>query len=127
MTTSATPAGKPELLPFLLTVQQGAAACTPPRYVALLPLPLPLPGPDPQLLAVTVAVRAACGGVGNLTEADLPALGLGDPREAVVACCRRPPAGNRLRSFHAGRAQAPGGPSWRGDRRVGQQQTEGTS
>ncbi|MFD5898604.1 hypothetical protein [Streptomyces sp. NPDC060366] len=80
MSTSA-PAGKAQPLPFLLTTQQGEAARTLLSYVAS----LPLPGPDPQLLAVVAAIRAARGGVGNLTGADLSALRLGDPREAVDA------------------------------------------
>ncbi|MFJ7236050.1 hypothetical protein ACIQWB_02765 [Streptomyces olivaceus] len=46
---------------------------------------LALPGPDAQLVAVVVAIRAARGGVGNLTGADLSALRLGDAREAVDA------------------------------------------
>lgn len=47
------------------------------------------PGPAAQLVAVVVAIRAARGGVGNLTGADLSALRLGDAREAVDALrCR---------------------------------------
>ncbi|MFE4692120.1 hypothetical protein ACFRH6_18950 [Streptomyces sp. NPDC056749] len=74
-------AGKPQPLPFLLTAPQGEAARTLLSYVAS----LPLPGPDPQLLAVVVAVRAACGGVGNVTGMDLSALRLHDPCGAVEA------------------------------------------
>ncbi|WP_337192468.1 hypothetical protein [Streptomyces sp. YIM 132580] len=68
-------------LPFLLTAQQGEAARALLSYVAS----LPLPGADPQLLAVVVTIRAARGGTGNLTGADLAALRLHDPREAVEA------------------------------------------
>ncbi|MEU4969107.1 hypothetical protein [Streptomyces smyrnaeus] len=68
-------------MPFLLTTQQGEAARTLLSYV----VSLPLPGPDPQLLAVVVAIRAARGGVGNVTGADLSALRLDDPRRAVEA------------------------------------------
>ncbi|MGR3935262.1 hypothetical protein [Streptomyces sp. BRA346] len=78
---TAAPAGKAQPLPFLLTTQQGEAARTLLSYVAS----LPLPGPDPQLLAVVVAIRAARGGVGNVTGTDLSALRLGDPRQAVEA------------------------------------------
>ncbi|MEU7377822.1 hypothetical protein [Streptomyces albidoflavus] len=73
--------GKPQPLPFLLTAPQGEAARTLLSYVAS----LPLPEPDPQLLAVVVAVRAARGGVGNVTGMDLSALRLHDPCGAVEA------------------------------------------
>ncbi|MEU1789106.1 hypothetical protein ABZ553_25205 [Streptomyces sparsogenes] len=79
--TTAAPVGKPQPLPFLLTIQQGEAARTLLSYVAS----LPLPAPDSQLLAVVVAIRAARGGIGNLTGRDLSALRLDDPREAVEA------------------------------------------
>ncbi|MFC8919582.1 hypothetical protein ACFT5C_27890 [Streptomyces sp. NPDC057116] len=79
--TTAAPAGKGQPLPYLLTAQQGQAARELLRYVAS----LPLPGPEPQLLAVVVAIRAARGGVGNLTGADLAGLRLRDPRAAVGA------------------------------------------
>lgn len=69
----------PPPLPSLLTPQQGEAARALLSYVAS----LPLPGPDPQLLAAVVTIRAARGGTGNLTGADLGALRLHDPREAV--------------------------------------------
>ena len=75
------PAAVPQQLPFLLTDAQGEAARTLLGYV----LALPLPGPDAQLLAVVVAIRAARGGVGNVTGADLSALRLTDAREAVAA------------------------------------------
>ncbi|MEU7450127.1 hypothetical protein EES47_26140 [Streptomyces sp. ADI98-12] len=78
---STVPAGSPQTLPFLLTSQQGEAARTLLRYVAS----LKLPGPDAQLVAAVVAIRAARGGVGNLTGTDLPALRLGDARGAVDA------------------------------------------
>ncbi|MGA4960344.1 hypothetical protein [Streptomyces lavendulocolor] len=79
--TTAAPAGKGQPLPYLLTAQQGQAARELLRYVTS----LPLPGPEPQLLAVVVAIRAARGGVGNLTGADLSSLRLSDPRAAVDA------------------------------------------
>ncbi|MBC7271488.1 MAG: hypothetical protein H5T76_22735 [Streptomyces sp.] len=66
-------------MPFLLTTQQGEAARTLLRYVAS----LDLPGPEAQLVAVVVAIRAARGGVGNLTGTDLHALRLSDARGAV--------------------------------------------
>ncbi|MFC4034688.1 hypothetical protein ACFO3J_24925 [Streptomyces polygonati] len=46
---------------------------------------LALPSPDAQLVAVVVAIRAARGGVGNLSGTDLSSLRLGDAREAVDA------------------------------------------
>lgn len=67
--------------PFLLSSQQGEAARTLLSYT----ISLALPGPAAQLVAVMVAIRAARGGVGNLTGADLFALRLGDAREAVDA------------------------------------------
>ncbi|MFD8608563.1 hypothetical protein [Streptomyces sp. NPDC059631] len=78
---STAPVGNPQPLPFLLTSQQGEAARTLLSYVAS----LELPGPDAQLLAVVVAIRAARGGVGNLTGTDLSALRLGDACGAVDA------------------------------------------
>ncbi|WP_052390984.1 hypothetical protein [Streptomyces sp. NRRL B-24484] len=71
----------PQRTPYLLTPAQGEAARTLLSYV----LELPLPGPDTQLLAVVVAIRAARGGVANLTGTDLAALRLGDPAAAVAA------------------------------------------
>ncbi|KPI17774.1 hypothetical protein OK006_10465 [Actinobacteria bacterium OK006] len=68
-------------LPFLLTAQQGHAARTLLSYVAA----LPLSSPDAQLFAVTVAIRAARGGVGNLTGIDLRSLKLSDPAQGVAA------------------------------------------
>ncbi len=68
------------MLPFLLTTQQGHAARTLLSYVAA----LPLPSSDAQLLAVTVAIRAARGGVGNLTGIDLRSLKLTDPAQTVA-------------------------------------------
>ncbi|MGW7521832.1 hypothetical protein ACWGJ2_40330 [Streptomyces sp. NPDC054796] len=76
---SATPAAPSQ--PFLLSSQQGEAARTLLSYASS----LTLPGPDAQLVAVVVAIRAARGGVGNLTGADLSALRLGDAREAIDA------------------------------------------
>lgn len=76
---SSAATGKPQQLPFLLTTQQGEAARTLLRYVAS----LDLPGPEAQLVAVVVAIRAARGGVGNLTGTDLHALRLSDARGAV--------------------------------------------
>jgi len=73
--------GTPEQLPFVLSQQQGEHARTLLSYVAS----LPLSGPEAQLLAVVVAIRAARGGVGNITCQDLAALRLGDAREAVNA------------------------------------------
>ncbi|MCM2392013.1 hypothetical protein [Streptomyces albipurpureus] len=78
---SAAPAGRAQQLPFLLTSQQGEAARALLSYVAS----LPLPGPDAHLVAVVVAIRAARGGVGNITGADLSALRLSDARGAVDA------------------------------------------
>jgi hypothetical protein len=46
---------------------------------------LDLPGPEAQLVAVVVAIRAARGGVGNITGMDLASLRLGDARGAVDA------------------------------------------
>ncbi|MFJ7200945.1 MULTISPECIES: hypothetical protein [unclassified Streptomyces] len=46
---------------------------------------LPLSLPDAQLLAVVVAIRAARGGVGNITGMDLRALKLTDPAQVVAA------------------------------------------
>ncbi|MEK8142224.1 hypothetical protein NKH18_05925 [Streptomyces sp. M10(2022)] len=46
---------------------------------------LPLEDPDAQLLAVVVSIRAARGGVGNLTGTDLRALRLADTDGAVAA------------------------------------------
>ncbi|MFI5682370.1 hypothetical protein [Streptomyces sp. NPDC051636] len=73
--------GEPQQLPFLLTSQQGEAARTLLSYVAS----LDLPGPEAQLVAVVVAIRAARGGVGNLTGMDLSALRLNDARGAIDA------------------------------------------
>ena len=78
---SAAPAGKYQQPSFLLTSPQGEAARTLLSYVAS----LDLPGPDAQLVAVVVAIRAARGGVGNITGADLSALRLGDAHGAVDA------------------------------------------
>ncbi|MFJ1823397.1 hypothetical protein [Streptomyces sp. NPDC088178] len=78
---STSPVGSPPLLPFLLTSRQGEAARTLLSYAAS----LDLPGPDAQLIAVVVAIRAARGGVGNLTGTDLSALRLGDAHGAVNA------------------------------------------
>lgn len=68
-------------LPFLLTTQQGEAARCLLSYVGS----LPLAGADAQLLAVVVAIRAARGGVGNLTGQDLRSLRLADAEGAVAA------------------------------------------
>ncbi|MFD9500038.1 hypothetical protein [Streptomyces sp. NPDC060035] len=46
---------------------------------------LPLSSSDAQLLAVVVAIRAARGGVGNLTGQDLKSLRLADAESAVTA------------------------------------------
>jgi hypothetical protein len=67
--------------PFLLTTRQGWAARTLLAYVAA----LPLSSPDAQVLAVIVAVRAARGGTGNISGADMRSLKLTDPAQAVVA------------------------------------------
>ncbi|MCA1222381.1 hypothetical protein [Streptomyces sp. 8L] len=75
----APPARPP--LPFLLSVHQGVAARALLSYVAA----LPLASPDAQLLAVVVAIRAARGGIGNITGTDLRALRLTDAPEAVAA------------------------------------------
>ncbi|MFD9424085.1 hypothetical protein [Streptomyces sp. NPDC060054] len=68
-------------LPFLLSARQGAAARTLLEYVGS----LPLTGADAQLLAMVIAIRAARGGVGNLTGADLRSLRLGDAEAALGA------------------------------------------
>ncbi|MET9954503.1 hypothetical protein ABZ135_23575 [Streptomyces sp. NPDC006339] len=78
---STAPGGTPPQLAFLLTTKQGEAARALLDYVAA----LPLPGPDAQLLAAVVAIRAARGGVGNITGQDLASLRLGDAHEAVNA------------------------------------------
>lgn len=75
------PAGQPQPAPFLLTTNQGEGARALLRHVTS----LPLPGADARLLAVVVAIRAARGGVGNLTGVDLSGLRLGDPHGAVDA------------------------------------------
>ncbi|MFI2780921.1 hypothetical protein [Streptomyces sp. ALB3] len=46
---------------------------------------LPLKGADARLLAVVVSIRAARGGVGNLTGQDVRSLRLADPDGAVAA------------------------------------------
>ncbi|MFI5805734.1 hypothetical protein [Streptomyces sp. NPDC051561] len=78
---AAAPAVPPPPAPFLLTGRQGEAARALLRYVTS----LALPGPDAQLLAAVVAIRAARGGIGNLTGKDLSSLRLGDARGAVDA------------------------------------------
>ncbi|MET9887123.1 hypothetical protein ABZZ20_29110 [Streptomyces sp. NPDC006430] len=78
---SAAPARKEQQPGFLLTSPQGEAARTLLGYVAS----LALPDADAQLVAVVVAIRAARGGVGNITGADLSALRLGDASGAVDA------------------------------------------
>jgi hypothetical protein len=79
--TTAAATGPAQPLPFLLTARQGEAARTLLGYVTS----LPLPGPDARLLAVVAAIRAARGGVGHVTGADLASLRLGDARAAVEA------------------------------------------
>ncbi|WP_164540957.1 hypothetical protein [Streptomyces abyssomicinicus] len=79
--TTTAPSDKTQPRPFLLTARQGEAARTLLSYVTS----LPLPGPAAQLLAVVAAIRAARGGVGHVTGADLAALRLGDARAAVDA------------------------------------------
>jgi hypothetical protein len=64
-----------------LTSHQGKAARKLLAYVAS----LPLDDPDTQLLAVVVSIRAARGGVGNLTGTDLRSLRLTDADSAVAA------------------------------------------
>ncbi|MFD9541459.1 hypothetical protein [Streptomyces sp. NPDC060022] len=66
--------------PFLLTAVQGEAARRLLAYVGS----LPLSSSDAQLLAVVVAIRAARGGVGNLTGQDLKSLRLDDAESAVT-------------------------------------------
>ncbi|WP_330173142.1 hypothetical protein OG875_05725 [Streptomyces sp. NBC_01498] len=78
---SAAPAEKPPQLPYLLTPPQGEAARALVSHVAS----LALPDPDARLVAAVVAIRAARGGVGNVSGADLAALRLGDARQAVGA------------------------------------------
>ncbi|MFE6904104.1 hypothetical protein ACFVFJ_46165 [Streptomyces sp. NPDC057717] len=79
MSKPAVAAAKP-VLPFLLTTQQGQAARTLLSYVAA----LPLSSPDAQLLAVTVAIRAAKTGTGNIAGIDLRFLNLTDSAQAVA-------------------------------------------
>ncbi|MFJ6464150.1 hypothetical protein ACIQM0_24495 [Streptomyces sp. NPDC091387] len=78
--TAASASVKPVPPPFLLTTRQGEAARALLSYVA----ELPLGSVDAQFLAVVVAIRAARGGVGNLTGTDLRSLRLEDPRRAVA-------------------------------------------
>lgn len=78
--TAASPSVKPVLPPFLLTTRQGEAARALLSYV----VELPLASVDAQFLAVVVAIRAARGGVGNVTGTDLRSLKLEDPRRAVA-------------------------------------------
>ncbi|MYS10117.1 hypothetical protein GTW71_27620, partial [Streptomyces sp. SID6041] len=73
--------GEPPPVPFLLTAERGRAARRLLGHVAS----LPLPGPEARLFAVMVTIRAARGGVGNVTGMDLNALRLSDPHEAVTA------------------------------------------
>ncbi len=67
--------------PFLLTPRQGEAARVLLSYVGA----LPLKGSDAKLLAMVVAIRAARGGIGNLTGQDVRSLRLADPEGAVTA------------------------------------------
>ncbi|MEU8700205.1 hypothetical protein AB0C61_21570 [Streptomyces sp. NPDC048680] len=78
--TAASASVKPVPPPFLLTTRQGEAARALLSYVA----ELPLGSVDAQFLAVVVAIRAARGGVGNLTGTDVRSLRLEDPRRAVA-------------------------------------------
>ncbi|MFG2407622.1 hypothetical protein ACGFR8_25465 [Streptomyces brevispora] len=78
--TAAPPSSKPEPPPFLLTPRQGEAARALLSYV----VELPLVSVDAQLLAVVVAIRAARGGIGNLTGTDLRSLRLENPEQAVA-------------------------------------------
>ncbi|MFF3172375.1 hypothetical protein ACFVQ0_07115 [Streptomyces sp. NPDC057900] len=71
---------EPVLPPFLLTNRQGEAARALLSYVA----GLPLASVDAQFLAVVVAIRAARGGVGNVTGTDVRSLRLEDPHRAVT-------------------------------------------
>ncbi|MFI8515337.1 hypothetical protein ACIGHB_29835 [Streptomyces sp. NPDC085460] len=75
------PAPSAEPTPFHLSPLQGEAARQLLDYTAS----LPLPGPEAQLLATVVAIRAAHGGAGNITGADLSSLRLSDPHQAVDA------------------------------------------
>jgi hypothetical protein len=68
-------------MPHVLTAAQGQASRRLLSYV----VSLPLTGSDAQLLAVVVAIRAARGGVGNVTGADVSALRLGDASAAAGA------------------------------------------
>lgn len=78
--TAASKPVEPTLPPFLLTNRQGEAARALLSYVA----ELPLATVDAQFLAVVVAIRAARGGVGNVTGTDVRSLRLEDPRRAVA-------------------------------------------
>ncbi|MFB7341249.1 hypothetical protein ACFCZ6_14425 [Streptomyces hydrogenans] len=81
---SAPDSGAPapaEPKPFLLTPSQGEAARRLLSYVSS----LALPGPEAQLLAVMVVIRAARGGAGNVTGADLSSLRLSHAHQAVDA------------------------------------------
>lgn len=79
-TTASPPPVDPALPPFLLTTRQGEGA----RALLLYVAGLPLASADAQLLAVIVAIRAARGGVGNVTGTDVRSLKLEDPSRAVA-------------------------------------------
>jgi len=68
-------------VPFLLTVQQGAAARSLLHYAGS----LPLAGADAQLLATVIAIRAARDEQGNITGQDMRSLRLTDPESALAA------------------------------------------
>ncbi|MFD6415802.1 hypothetical protein [Streptomyces sp. NPDC060194] len=77
--TAAAPAVAPP--PFLMTPSQGGAARQLLSWVAA----LPLESPDAQLLALTVGIRAARAGVGNVSGQDLRMLRLDDVPAALDA------------------------------------------
>ncbi|MFC8824027.1 hypothetical protein ACFT9I_01540 [Streptomyces sp. NPDC057137] len=92
-TTIAWNCGQSAAWPGVRTKTSGRPEASTAAWTLLLSPPLDRPSPaafarsrpDAQIVAVVVAIRAARGGVGNLTGQDLSALRLGHPRGAVDA------------------------------------------